>query len=33
MAQRARVATNLTVEEFMVFPTPDGKAELFTDID
>ena len=28
MAQRARAATNLTVEEFMVFPTPDGKAEL-----
>lgn len=28
MAQRARSATNLTVEEFIVFPTPDGKAEL-----
>jgi hypothetical protein len=28
MAQRAAAATNLTVEEFMVFPTPDGKAEL-----
>jgi Uma2 family endonuclease len=28
MAQRARAATNLTVEEFLVFPTPDGKAEL-----
>jgi Uma2 family endonuclease len=28
MAHRARAATNLTVEEFMVFPAPDGKAEL-----
>lgn len=28
MAQRAPLATNLTVEEFLVFPTPDGKAEL-----
>ena len=28
MAQRARVATNLTVDQFMVYPTPDGKAEL-----
>lgn len=28
MAQRALLATNLTVEEFLVFPTPDGKAEL-----
>jgi Uma2 family endonuclease len=28
MAQRARAATNLTVEEFLVLATPEGKAEL-----
>src|SRR5688572_17624471 len=28
MAQRARAVTNLTVEEFMAYDTPDGKAEL-----
>jgi hypothetical protein len=28
MAQRAPLATNLTVDEFLVFPTPDGKTEL-----
>jgi Uma2 family endonuclease len=28
MAQRARAATNLTVDEFMVLEIPDGKAEL-----
>ena len=28
MAQRAARTTNLTIDEFMVLDTPEGKAEL-----